>query len=170
MELNMSAKSIVIGLILFSVVFVGGSYFLLAGGSKPVVKIASYSSSDKDKPVVEVKKTLVDFGKIKVSDQKEVTFTIKNIGTKPLQVSNMSSSCHCTFGQFIYSGKTSDEYGMSTISDVLPEIAPNTEAIVKVIYRPYIMPVYGPVEREVYLSTNDPGKQKLIFQVTANVQ
>lgn len=166
----MSTKTIVIGLILFSVVFVGGSYFLLAGGNKPEVKIASYSAKDKDKPVVEVKKTLIELGTIKVSDQKEATFTIKNIGTKPLQVSNMSSSCHCTFGQLIYQGKTSDEYGMSTVSDVLPEIAPNTEATIKVIYRPYIMPVYGPVEREVYLSTNDPNNQKLIFQVTAKVQ
>ncbi len=166
----MSTKTIVIGLILFSVVFVGGSYFLLAGGSKPEVKIASYSSKDKDRPIVEVKKTLFDLGTIKVSDQKEATFTIKNIGAKPLQVSNMSSSCHCTFGQLIYQGKTSDEYGMSTVSDVLTPIAPNTEAVVKVIYRPYIMPVYGPVEREVYLSTNDPNNQKLVFQVTAKVQ
>ena len=170
MELTMSTKTIIIGLILLSVIFVGGSYFLLAGGNKPDVKIASYSSTDKDKPVVEVKKTLIDLGKIKVADQKEATFTFKNIGTKPLQVFNMSSSCHCTFGQLIYEGKTSDEYGMANVSDVLPSIAPNTEATVKVIYRPYIMPVYGPVEREVYLSTNDPSKQKLVFQVTASVQ
>lgn len=112
---------------------------------------------------------MTDLGTIKVADQKETEFTIKNIGTKPLQLSNMSSSCHCTFGQFIYQGKTSDEYGMSTVSDVLTPIAPNTEAMVKVIYRPYIMPVYGLVEREVYLSTNDPNNPKLVFQVKAVV-
>lgn len=166
----MSTRNIVIAVILFSLVFVGGSYFLLAGGNKPQVQVAAYSSKDKDKPIVEVKKTLVDLGTIKVSDQKEVEFTIKNIGTKPLQLSNMSSSCMCTFGQLIYQGKTSDEYGMSTISDVLTPIAPNTEAIVRVIYRPYIMPVYGPVEREVYLSTNDPNNPKLVFQVKTVVK
>lgn len=166
----MSTKTIVIGLILFSVVFIGGSYFLLAGGNKPEVKIASYSSKDKDRPIVEVKKKLIDLGTIKVSNQKEVMFTIKNTGTKPLQISNMSTSCHCTHGQFIYQGQTSEEYGMSNVSDVLPEIAPNTEAKIKVIYRPYEMPVYGPVERELYLNTNDPNNQKLVFQVTAKVQ
>ncbi len=166
----MSTKTIVIGLILFSFIFIGGAYFLLAGGNKPEVKIASYNSKDKDRPIVEVKKNLVDLGEIKVADQKEASFTIKNTGTQPLQVYNMSSSCHCTFGQLTYQGKTSDEYGMSTISDTLASIAPNTEATVKVIYRPYIMPVYGPVEREVYLSTNDPNNQKLIFQVTAKVK
>lgn len=166
----MSAKTLIIGGTVLLIVFMVGSYFLLSGGGKPEVRIASYSSQDKDKPVVEVKKTLVDLGTIKVSDQKEVNFTLKNTGTKPLQVSNMSSSCHCTFGQFIYQGNTSPEYGMSTISDVLPEIAPNTEATIKVIYRPYIMPVYGPVEREVYVSTNDPNNPKLVFQVKTVVK
>lgn len=166
----MSSRKIIIGIILFSLVFIGGSYFLVAGGNKPEVKIVSYSSSDKDRPIVETKKTLVDLGTIKVSDQKEAEFSIKNIGTKPLQVSNMSSSCHCTFAQFIYQNKTSDEYGMSKISDVLTPIAPDTEAKVKVIYRPYIMPVYGPVEREVYLSTNDPNNPKLVFQVKTVVR
>lgn len=166
----MSTRNIVASIAIFSIVFIFGSYFLLVGSSKPKVRIASYTSSEKERPMVEVKKTLMDLGKIKVSDQKEAAFTIKNIGTKPLLVSNMSSSCHCTFGQFIYEGKTSDEYGMSNVSDVFAPIAPNTQASIKVIYRPYIMPVYGPVEREVYLSTNDPSNPRLVFQVTANVQ
>lgn len=165
----MSIKNIVLFIIL-TFLFIGGAYFLVAGGNKPEVKVTSYSSKDKEKPIVEVKKTLFDFGSIKVSEQKETTFTIKNIGTKPLQVSNMATSCHCTHGQFIYQGKTSEEYGMSDVSDVLPEILPNTEAKIKVIYRPYEMPAYGPVERELYLNTNDPNNQKLIFQVTAKVQ
>lgn len=166
----MSTKIIVIGLILFSVIFVGGSYFLLAGGNKPEVKIASYSSKDKERPFAEVKKTLADLGKMKVSDEKSTEFTIKNTGVKPLQISDMNSSCNCTFGQFIYQGKTSAEFGMHSPSDYLGDIAPNTEAKIKVIYRPFIMPVYGPVEREVYLSTNDPDKQKLVFQIKAVVQ
>lgn len=166
----MSTRNIVIAVILFSLVFVGGSYFLLAGGNKPEVKISSYSSKDKERPVAEVKKTLVDLGKMKVSDEKSAEFTIKNTGTKPLQVSDMNSSCNCTFGQFIYQEKTSAEFGLHSPSDYLGDIAPNTEAKIKVIYRPSIMPVYGPVEREVYLSTNDPDKQKLVFQVKANVQ
>jgi len=166
----MSTKTIVIGLILFSIIFVGGSYLLLAGGNKPEVKIASYSSKEKDRPIAKVEKTLVDLGKMKVSDEKSTEFTIKNTGTKSLQVYGMNSSCNCTFGQFIYQGKTSEEFGMHSPSDYLGDIAPNTEAKIRVIYRPSIMPVYGPVEREVYLSTNDPDKQKLVFQIKTVVQ
>ncbi|MBI3619679.1 DUF1573 domain-containing protein [Candidatus Roizmanbacteria bacterium] len=166
----MSTRNIIIGLLLFSVIFVGGGYLLFAGENKAEVKVVTYSFRDKDRPAAEVEKTLVDLGNIRVSDQKVATFTIKNVGTRPLQISRMSSSCHCTVGQFLYQGKSSGEYGMSSVSDTFPAVATNTEATVKVIYRPYIMPVYGPVEREVYVMTNDPSKPKIIFQVTANVK
>lgn len=150
-----------------------GAYFFISAGNKssqPTALVASYSSTDKEKPQAEIKQDSADLGTIKVSEQKEAEFTIKNVGTKPLQLTNMSSSCHCTFGQFIYQEKTSDEYGMSTLSDALTPIAPNTEAKVRVIYRPYIMPVYGPVEREVYVETNDPTNPKLVFKVNAIVK
>jgi len=87
-----------------------------------------------------------------------------------LQLYNITSSCSCTFGQLIYDDKTSKEFGMHSVSDYLSDIAPNTEAKVKVIYRPSIMPVYGPVERELYISTNDPNKTRLVLQVKTIVQ
>ena len=165
----MSIKNIILITIL-CFLFIGGAYFLVAGGNKPEVKIIAYSASDKEKPVLEVKETLIDMGKMKVSDEKEAIFIIKNIGTKPLQLYNITSSCSCTFGQLIYDDKTSKEFGMHSVSDYLSDIAPNTEAKVKVIYRPSIMPVYGPVERELYISTNDPNKTKLVLQVKTIVQ
>ncbi len=161
----MSTKTIIIGVVLFSLVFIGGAYVLLAGSNKPSASLASYTSQDKNKPIVEVKRTSADLGKIKVSEEKSADFTIKNIGTKPLQLYNMSSSCNCTTGELIYEGKTSMEYGMHNVSDTLPEIAPNTEAKIRVIYRPFVMPVYGPIEREVFMSTNDPQNPKLLFQI-----
>ena len=59
---------------------------------------------------------------------------------------------------------------MHAKSDDVIEIAPGKQALVRVIYVPSIMPVYGSVEREVYLNTNDPNSPKLTFKVIANVK
>ena len=154
---------------LFSILAVVGSYFLLVGGQKPQAQIASYSTQDKERPKVEVKETLKDLGKMKVSDEKSTEFGLKNIGQKPLQLSNVSSSCNCTFAQVILDGKESDLFGMHNTSDFAGEILPGKEAKIKVIYRPFIMPVYGIIEREVYITTNDPENEKLTLKVKANV-
>ncbi|MBI5122837.1 DUF1573 domain-containing protein [Candidatus Roizmanbacteria bacterium] len=165
----MNSKILVIGLIIFSLVAIVGSYFILVSGQRPSVRIVSYSISDKERPKVEAKNTFSDLGKMKVSEDRSANFKIKNIGQKPLQLSNISSSCNCTFGQVVIDGKESDVFGMHNVSDFAGEILPGKEAIIKVIYRPSIMPVYGAVEREVYVSTNDPENPKLIFKVKATV-
>lgn len=161
----MNSKILIIGLIIFSLLAIVGSYFFLVNGQKPEVQIISYSLKDKERPKVKAKTTLIDLGKMKVSDEKSADFTIKNIGQKPLQLSNISSSCSCTFGQVIIDGKESELFGMHTVSDLAGEILPGKLAKIRVIYRPYVMPVYGLIEREVYVSTNDPENPKLVFKV-----
>lgn len=163
-------KPLIIGVILFSLITIIGSYFLLVSGDKPQEPIITYQTSDKEKPSVEVKETFVDFGSIKVSEEKSKEFVIKNIGKKPLQLSNFSTSCGCTVVQFIYKGKTSKEFSMHAQADYVAEIAPQTEAKIKVTYRPYVMPVYGVVGREAYISTNDPSNPKLVFKVKSFVK
>jgi hypothetical protein len=64
----MSVRNIILITIL-CFLFIGGAYFLVAGGNKPEVKVTTYSTNDKKKPAVEVK-TLIDLGTIKVSNQK----------------------------------------------------------------------------------------------------
>jgi hypothetical protein len=157
-------------IVFFSVITVVGSYFLLVSGQKPDPDIISYSVSDKERPRVEVKSAYSDLGEMKVSEDKSADFVIKNIGEKTLQLSRISSSCNCTFGQLIINGKESEYYGMHSVSGFAGEILPGKEAKIKVIYRPSIMPVYGIVEREVFIDTNDPQNPKLIFKVKANVK
>lgn len=164
------SKALIIGLIIFSLVAIIGSYFILVSGQKPQPAIISYSLTDKEKPKVEIKTASFDLGKMKVSEDKSTNFKIKNIGQKPLQLSNISSSCDCTFGQVIINGKESDLFGMGNVSDFAGEVLPGKEAIIKVTYRPSIMPVYGTIEREVYVSTNDPENPRLVFKVKANVK
>lgn len=164
------SKAMIIGLIIFSVVAIVGSYFFLVSGQKPQVPIISYSLSDKERPIMEAKITFFDLGTMKISEDKIANFKIKNIGQKSLQLSNISSSCNCAFGQFVMNGKESELFGMHNVSDFAGEILPGKEASIKVTYRPSIMPVYGAIEREVYVNTNDPENPKLTFKVKANVK
>ncbi|MBI5126972.1 DUF1573 domain-containing protein [Candidatus Roizmanbacteria bacterium] len=163
------SKGLIVGIIIFSIIVIGGSYFLVSGDQKSASAIASYSVSDKARPKAEVKTTYYVLGKMKVSDEKSTEFTIKNSGQKPLQLSGISSSCNCTFAQVIIEGKESDLFGMHNVSEFAGEILPGKSGKIKVIYRPYIMPVYGPIEREVYVTTNDPENEKLVFKVKAIV-
>ncbi|KKQ23453.1 MAG: hypothetical protein US40_C0015G0015 [Candidatus Roizmanbacteria bacterium GW2011_GWC2_37_13] len=166
----MKAIWVILGIVLTAGLIVG-SYFLLnpGGEAKVTVTIISYKITDKERPKVEVKGTSKDLGKMKVSDEKSAEFIIKNIGQKPLQMSRVNSSCNCTFGQVVIDGKESELYGMHNVSNFAGEVLPGKTAMIKVIYRPFIMPVYGIIDREVYVETNDPENQKLIFKVKANV-
>ncbi len=165
----MPTKSLIIGFVIFISVIVGLSVFLTIG-QKPPPQTDAYTTSQKDRPVAETPDSLFDFGEIKVSDVKEWDFVLKNTGTKPLQVLNINSSCGCTAGKIIYNNTETKEYGMHAQSGYLMEISPGTQAIVRVIYRPFQMPVYGAVEREVYVTTNDPQRNKLVFAIKANVK
>ncbi len=160
----------IIGGILATAVLIIGSYVLLAGGNTQQVRILSYTAKDTQKPIVEAASTSQDLGTMKVSQEKDATFTVTNKGSKPLQLFDITSSCMCTFGQITVNGKSSEEFGMHSTSDYVASIASGQKATVKVIYRPYLMPVYGAVEREVYVGTNDPSHPKLVFKVTAHVQ
>src|SRR3989344_907903 len=144
------SKSFIFGIILFSLVVIVGSYFFLAGGKQNTSSVATvnYKVSDKERPKVEAKELFKDMGTIKVSDQKSEDFLVKNVGNRPLQLSQISSSCDCTVGQIIIDGEKSEEFGMHALSDYVAEISPGRQGLVRVTYRPYVMPVYGPVERE----------------------
>ena len=59
---------------------------------------------------------------------------------------------------------------MHSQSGFVTEIAPGDTATVRLTYRPATMPVYGVVEREVYVTTNDPENQKLVFSIKTKVK
>lgn len=166
-------RKIIFLVILFSVLTIAGSYFLLKATdsqTKLTKKVVNYQREDKERPKIEVKNNFSDLGQMKVSQEKSADFIVKNVGQKPLQLFNISSSCGCTVAQVIIDGKKSEEFGMHSQSDYIGEVLPGKEGKVRVIYRPFVMPVYGPVEREVYLSTNDPQTPKLTFKVKAFVK
>lgn len=165
----MSVKAVVIVVIGFIIATIGLT-FVFSAGQKPTPVTASFSAQDVNRPKAETAQTFFDMGEINVSDVKQADFSLKNIGTKPLQILNLNSSCNCTFGQVIYKDLTTKEYGMHAQSGYVTDILPGERATVRVTYKPALMPVFGVVEREVYVTTNDPDHQKLTFSVKAKVK
>ena len=165
----MSTKTTILVVIGFIVITVGLALFFSIGQEKSPVK-ESYAAQDDDRPRVETDQTFFDLGEISVSDVKQKDFFLKNIGRQPLQILNINSSCNCTFGQVIYKDITTKEFGMHAQSGYVTEIAPGDTATVRLTYKPVLMPVYGQVEREVYITTNDPTRQKVIFGIKAKVK
>lgn len=165
-------KSNIILIVVIGFVFLALTYgaYVISGGGKSPTQIINYNTSDNSKPQVKVQKFTGDMGKIKVSEKKIYDFTIQNTGSQPLQLFNMTSSCNCTVGQVIVGNVTSAEYGMHAPSDYITEIKPGGKGLVRVIYRPFVMPAFGTVEREVSVGTNDPQTPKLVFKVTAFVK
>ncbi|MBI5358884.1 DUF1573 domain-containing protein [Candidatus Amesbacteria bacterium] len=119
---------------------------------------------------VETRELVADLGEMKVADVRSKDFIIKNVGANPLQITSVSSSCNCTFGQIIYKNKISKEYGMHAPGKFVNEIAVGDAATVRVTYKPYIMPVYGPISRDVFVGTNDPDNPRLTFTVKTVVK
>ena len=163
-------KKTIIFIVLGSFIIIVFAYFIFSSSNKVSNAPASYSVQDELRPQAKVDSILYDFGSIKVSDKKSYDFTIKNNGKKPLQLSNITTSCGCTFAKVIYEGKESPEFDMHTKSNYIIEIESDKKAIIRVTYKPYVMPVYGFVEREAYIKTNDPSMQDIVFKVTANVK
>lgn len=138
--------------------------------SQTTANLTSFSVNDKEKPEVAVSSAFSDLGNMKVKDEKSAQFTIVNKGMKPLSLFNVSSSCDCTFGQITIDGIKSPEFNMHSKNPWIGSVDPGKEATLSVIYRPFIMPVKGPVTRDVYVSTNDPKNGRLTFTVKAYVE
>ncbi len=133
-------------------------------------QVAQYVKSDSSRPKANVASFSSDLGKMKVSDEKTTQFAIENSGNKSLSLFKISTSCDCTFAIVTINDVKSEEFNMHSKSSWTGEVKPGEKAILTVIYRPSVMPVSGPVSREVYLLTNDPDKPKLTFTISAFVE
>lgn len=158
----------IIGVLLITFAVIGGVILAsIRAGGKP---INQYSPADANRPRIEISETVFDFGDMKVSDIKTREIAVKNSGTAPLVISDMISSCNCTFGQMVIDGVESPRFSMHRNPDWRGQILPGASAILKITYEPRLMPVQGKVQRAVVFKTNDPEKQLITITASANVQ
>ena len=81
----------------------------------------------------------------------------------------------CTYAEITIDGEKSPEFNMvmhnsPALRSWKETLAPGQTATVKAIYKPYLMPVQGPVDRYVIFNTNDPNNPEVQLGVKAIVQ
>ncbi|MEI6085978.1 MAG: DUF1573 domain-containing protein [Bacteroidota bacterium] len=63
----------------------------------PVIHLNPYSAADSSNfTEIQWLDTIVNFGTIPIGETKVVTFRMRNIGNKPLTISNVQAGCSCT--------------------------------------------------------------------------
>lgn len=150
--------------ILVIIIVVAVSWGLL----KSSLTEAGFRSDDPNRPQVEISQTEFDLGPMKQSDEKTVEARVKNSGGSALQVSDLSTSCDCTFAQMDFGTRQSPELSMHS-GHWHDEIPAGGQATLKMTYKPAVMPVTGKVERTVFFKTNDPAQPNVEITLTAEV-
>lgn len=160
-----------IGAIVASLIIIFGGVLIVGGtGSATAApKRENLGSSS-----MTIDKKLADLGTMKGDEERSASFTITNTGNSVLRIWKVATSCDCTFATVEIGGKTSSEFNMAgmmsaDLTNWMGEVPAGQTAKLKVTYRPKIMPVTGPVSRQVTFATNDPQNEKVEVSVTANV-
>lgn len=163
----MSPK-LVLAFVLFSLVSVGGTVWLVARMSGPSTPAQVQASGEAKAVVTE---TSWDWGDIGINNGKvDKSFDITNDGTAPLKLFAGTTSCACTNAQLILGDKQSGVFGMHAKSAVF-EVPAGATAQLKVVFDPLF---HGPsglgsISRTATIKTNDPSQSQLSFTLTANV-
>jgi hypothetical protein len=105
------------------------------------------------KPEIAVARDRHDFGQVKQGDVVTTELTVRNTGKKELKIESVATSCGCTSAQ------------------VKPKIIPSGgEGKLFIRYDSGSHPDKGPIERHVYIASNDPEKAEVDITITADVQ
>ncbi len=159
---------IIVGAVLASALIIVGAIFVLGKDKSPKRDQLGTASMSIDKKEA-------DLGDMKVTDERSATFTVTNTSTSStLRIWGIATSCDCAFANVTIAGNKTGEFNMSmhmnsTLKNWIGEIPVSQAASLEVIYRPKVMPVSGPVSRQVNFSTNDPNNAEVEVSVKANV-
>lgn len=130
----------------------------------------SFGKDDPARPVAVFSTKKIDWGEINLNDVKESDVELTNDGASVLDISSLSTSCGCTAVKVYQNGTETKEYGMHDVLKDKISIDPKSSVKLKIIYRPFVMPVEGAVTRQVFIETNDPVNQKIEISASAIVQ
>lgn len=151
-------------------IFLGNKYLGQGTGQGSVKGVSSYAKDDPAAPKIEILENSFDFGKIQLSDVVKYPFKVKNVGKNPLTITSVTTSCHCTTVVVKIPGQDdSPSFGMHAMGVWQGEILPGQEAILDVTYEPAKHPAKGPIERIIYLQTNDPNNKDSKLEIKAEV-
>lgn len=158
---------VIIGAVVASILIIVGASVVLSKDNSPKRENQGTASMTIDKKEE-------DFGSMKVDEEKAATFTITNTSDAVLRIWGIATSCDCTFANITINGQKEGEFNMpmhmaARLKNWIGEVPGGEKATLEVIYRPKVMPVSGPVSRQVQFSTNDPKNAEVELSVKANV-
>jgi len=157
----------ILGAVVVSVLIITGASIVLSKDNSPKRENLGTAS-------IAIDKKTEDFGNMKSDEERTATFTLTNTSESVLRVWGISTSCNCTFATITIGGKDTGEFNMPShmtgaLRNWIGEIPAGQNAILKVTYRPKVMPVVGTVSRQVRFQTNDPKNPEVEISVQANV-
>ncbi len=159
----MNGKKIIIGFVTFTLLILGGGiYILSAASTNPAAVISSQNAK------VSADEKTYDWGNINYSGPDATkAFTIKNTGTDVLKLTNIKTSCACTYAQIVIDGKVSPKFGMHSTSSWVGEVPVGKEAQLIVVFnQDFHGPTgVGPIERLISVETNDIQNPSLEFSL-----
>lgn len=159
-------KKVIIGILVFTLLILGGSIFVLgSGGSAQAITATENAKAD-------VTEKQFDWGTINFNGPKATkVFTIKNTGSEPLKLNKVKTSCTCTTAQITIDGNKSPLFSMHAGSNWVGTVKPGKEAQLEVIFdQTFHGPSgVGPIERYIDVETNDANQPKLEFYLKGNV-
>lgn len=162
-----SDTKIILSALVASVAIIIGGVLLLSNDKRPKRETLGQASMTIDKK-------LEDFGSMKGDEERTGSFTITNTSDTVLRIWNIATSCDCTFATIVIAGKSTGEFNMTMhtsgpLKNWIGEVPARQTATLNVTYRPKVMPVTGPVSRQVTFATNDPKNETVEVSIKANV-
>ncbi len=158
---------IILGALVASLAVIVAAVFLFGNDKSPKRETLGAASMTIDK-------TFEDFGNMGGKEEKTATFTISNSGDSTLRIWNVATSCDCTFASVVIDGVANGDFNMpghmpARLKNWIGEVGAGKQALLKVTYKPAVMPVVGIVTRQVTFSTNDPKNETVEVGIKANV-
>ncbi|MFQ5908245.1 MAG: hypothetical protein ACE5JE_05410 [Thermoplasmata archaeon] len=110
-----------------------------------------------------------DFGDID-PELASFTFVIENVGEGDLVLLAIVTSCSCTSAVLTVMGRKSPTFGMHGNPVGWSEsLGPGGQGQLTVTYDPNVHPDTGPIQRAVYITSNDSLNREVQVGITANV-
>ena len=122
-------------------------------GVAGVLAVLVLAACGAGQPDIAVAVTRHDFGQVKQGKVVTTEIPMRNAGRKDLKIQAVSTSCGCT------------------TAEVQPEIIPpGGEGKLLIRYDSGAHPDKGPVQRHIYIASNDPDEAEVEVVITADVQ
>ena len=161
-------KKFVIGVVVISALVLGGGMW--AALRLPAVNGVAIEETGEAKAEIAIKAQ--EFGEVPLKGGNVMkSYAVKNVGTAPLLVANMGTSCMCTTVQLKTRDGTSPKFAMHQKSEWKGTIAPGESGEVEVVFDPAF---HGPtglgdISRMIKFETNDPNNRNVELTLVGKV-